>query len=147
MKLFPYLLLGPLSAWLSACTAPARAPRPIQVGPPPFPRVAAERPPSVDHHARAERDAAEVFRAMHADLLACFTRAPVLLPDATAHVVVDVLVGPDGSVRDVTTAPGARASVAATRCIERRIARATFAPPRGGGTSRVRVPFAFSFEP
>jgi hypothetical protein len=146
------LSLAPLAASLSfvvACAPPLRAPRSApSPAPSPSPAAAvANRPPDVDRHAQAEHDAADVFRAMHGDLLACITRAPALPRDATADVVVDVLVAPDGSVRDVATTGGARVGTGAIACMQRRIARASFAPPRGGGTSRIQVPFAFSFEP
>lgn len=145
MKLSLVVLVASLSSVVLGCNASSPSPRVISA-PAAVPRGSTRPPPVVDRHAQAERDAAEIFRAMQDDLLACFTRA-MLLPDATAHVVVDVLVAPDGTVRDVTTTGGARAGPGAMRCMERRIARATFAPPYAGGTSRIQVPFAFSFEP
>ena len=100
--------------------------------PPPQPPV------TVDDPTRVERDASAVFRAMHGDFLRCFGRA-----QRRAFVTVDVLVGPQGEVRSVETFPSGQPL---TTCIARRVARATFPPPRDGGTARVRVPFAFDFD-
>jgi hypothetical protein len=97
------------------------------------------RAPEPDLHARVERDAGDVFRSMHGDLLRCFARAP---PGAHAFVTIDVLVGSDGEVRDVATTGGALVG-GATTCIARRVAKASFPPPRGGGTARIRVPLEF----
>jgi hypothetical protein len=152
-----------LAVFAAACARPAAPPRPPaarvvamapETGPPasrageretplplPLP-LAPSRRHDIDHHAQAERDAATVFRAMNHDLLRCFAR-----PASHAFVEVDVLVGPQGDVRDVEATGGALAGRTAMACLTRRIARATFPPPRGGGTARVRVPFAFAVEP
>lgn len=143
-----------LSLLFLLAAAGCAAPRPssAHARPPEPTRAAAAAPasrsaPAPDRHARIERDAAEVFRGMHRDLLACIMRSPPRRADATAYMTVDVLVGSEGGVRDVATTGGARLGRPAVRCMERRIARATFPPPHGGGTARIQVPFAFSFEP
>lgn len=95
-----------------------------------------------DRQTRMEREAADVFRSIRADLFDCFVR---LAHVAQSFITVNVIVGPNGAVRGVETSGEVRP---ATRtCIERRISRTTFPPPYGGGTARVSVPFAFSWEP
>lgn len=96
-----------------------------------------------DPRETAEREAAAVFRAMHADVLACYAKRLATHPHAHAAITVDVLVGRDGRPREVATTGGAALGPAALSCVERRVRRAEFAPARDGGTSRVRVPFAF----
>ena len=90
-----------------------------------------------------ERRDDEVFRAMQPQLLACYARRLTTHPTAHAYVTFDVLVGLDGRPRDVATTGGALLGNEALSCLSRHVRRATFAPPPGGGTSRVRVPFAF----
>lgn len=93
---------------------------------------------------RAEENAATtVFRAMHDDLERCFTRTRV---NGNAFVMVEALVDARGRVRRVAVTGDARASPATRGCVERRVARAVFPMPIGGGTSRVRTSFAFALE-
>jgi hypothetical protein len=137
---------------LCSCSTPARAPpalatraaiiAPVRDDPAPGSDVPITSA-APDLHARVEREAAAVFRAMHDDFLRCFARAR---PPDHAYLVLDVLVGPGGDVRDVETTGGARVG-GATACIARRVARASFPTPHGGGTSRIRVALAFGFEP
>ena len=82
-----------------------------------------------------------VFRAMHGDLERCFARTT-----GNAFVMVEALLDDRGRVRRVETTGDARASLATRRCVERRVARALFPVPRGGGTSRVRTSFVFARE-
>ncbi|MBX3205673.1 MAG: AgmX/PglI C-terminal domain-containing protein [Labilithrix sp.] len=93
--------------------------------------------------AQAEGDAARVFRSMHAEVLACYAKRLATHPRAHAAVTVDVLVGQDGRPRDVATTGGALLGPAVLSCVKRCVMRASFAPSGEGGTSRVRVPFAF----
>lgn len=90
-----------------------------------------------------EATASAVLRELHGDLLACYRARLRTHPRAHASLDADLLVGADGRVRDVTTTGGALLGRAARRCIEGRLRRAAFVPLQGGGTSRVRVPFAF----
>ena len=92
---------------------------------------------------QAERDAAAVFRSMHADVLACYTKRLATHPKAHAAITVEVLVGQDGRPRDVATTGGALLGSAVLSCVTRKVMRTAFTPPRDGGSSRVRVPFAF----
>ena len=95
-----------------------------------------------DHHALATRNANEVLEAMQPDLLACYAKRVAVSPKAHAFLTVDVIIGPDGAVRHVETTGGALLGSATLGCLERRIRQATFAPPHGGGTLRIHVPFA-----
>lgn len=88
-----------------------------------------------------ESAAAAVFGAMHDDLERCFIRT-----NGNAFVLVEALVDDRGRVRRVEATGDARADLAARRCVERRVARALFPAPRGGGTSRVRTSFVFARE-
>ena len=80
---------------------------------------------------------------MHSDVLACYRKRLATHPNAHAHLTVDVLVGDDGLPRDVATTGGALLGETTLACLVRRVMRASFMPPYGGGTSRVSVPFAF----
>src|SRR5262245_49239446 len=77
-----------------------------------------------------ELAAAAVFRTMHDDLERCFERT-----NGNAFVMVEAFVDDRGRVRRVEATGDARAGVATRRCVERRVARALFPVPRGGGTS------------
>lgn len=103
-------------------------------------------PPQIEHpdyHAKAVENAESVLGAMHGDLLACYAKRLAVNPQAHGFITADVIVGPDGRVRNVETTGGAILGEATMRCIVGRIERATFEPPHGGGTLRVQVPFAF----
>lgn len=90
----------------------------------------------------AEANAASaVFRAMEADLERCFAGVR-----GNAFLMVEALVDDRGRVRRVEASGDGRAGVATRRCVERRVARAVFPSPRGGGTSRVRTTFVLSFD-
>lgn len=114
--------------------------------PAPSGSIARERSDAPDDDAQAERDAAEVFRSTHADLLWCVARGRVTPPDAVIDVAIAVVVAPDGRVRSVTTKGGEVVGSAALTCIARRLARATFSPPRGVGARTIHVPFAFGTQ-
>lgn len=88
-----------------------------------------------------ENAAAVVFRAMERDLERCFAGV-----NGNAFIAVEAFVDPGGRVRRVETRGDARASPAVRRCVERRVARALFPTPRGGGTSRVRTSLVFAFD-
>jgi hypothetical protein len=85
--------------------------------------------------------AAVVFRAMERDVERCF--APV---GSNAFMMVEALLDDRGRVRRVETTGDGRAGLATRKCVERRVARALFPLPRGGGTSRVRTSFVFTRE-
>ena len=88
-----------------------------------------------------EGASAAVFGAMHGDLERCFAGT-----NGNAFVMVEALVDDRGRVRRVEATGDARAGLATRRCVERRVARALFPVPRGGGTSRVRTSFVFARE-
>ncbi len=94
-----------------------------------------------DYHALATENANKVLEAMHPDLLACYTKRVAVAPNAHAFLTVDVVIGPDGKVRNVETTGGALLGAATMSCLTDRIRKATFDPPHGGGTLRVHVPF------
>ena len=100
--------------------------------------------PPGDAHAESSGDenaAAAVFRAMERDVERCFAGV-----QGNAFIMVEALVDERGLVRRVETTGDARASPATRRCVERRVARARFSVPRGGGTSRVRTSYVFTLE-
>jgi hypothetical protein len=88
-----------------------------------------------------ESAAAAVLRAMHDDLERCFGRV-----NGIAFVIVEALVDEGGRVRRVEATGDRRAGLTTRRCIERRVARAVFPAPHGGGTSRLRTSLLFAFE-
>src|SRR5262249_53272677 len=91
---------------------------------------------------RAEVDAERVFGSMHADLQACYAARVRERPRAHAFLEVEVVIGPDGHVVDVTTTGGALLGDRTLRCMTDRVRGATFEPPHGGGTMHVHVPLA-----
>lgn len=82
-----------------------------------------------------------VFRTMHDDIERCFARV-----NGNAFVMVEALVDARGHVRQVEVTGDGRAGLPTRRCVERRVARALFPMPRGGGTARVRTSFVFARE-
>lgn len=101
----------------------------------------------LDYHDADVANADAVFASMHDDLLACYRARVGERPNAHAFLVIDVLVAPDGSVRNVDTSGGALLGDKTMRCITDRVGRATFDPVRGGGTLHVQVPLAFTRTP
>jgi outer membrane biosynthesis protein TonB len=95
-----------------------------------------------DHHAQATANVNRVLEAMHPQLLACYEKRVVASPDAHGFITVDILVAPDGSVRDVGTTGGALLGARTMDCIVEQVRKAKFDPPHGGGTMRVEVPFS-----
>lgn len=85
--------------------------------------------------------AAAVFRTMERDVERCFARI-----DGNAFVMIEAVVDERGRVRRVESSGDARVDRTTRGCVERRVARALFPRPRGGGTSRVRTSFAFARE-
>lgn len=79
---------------------------------------------------------ADVFSAMQSDLLACLRGSR-----GNAYITVEALVRNDGTVSSVKTTGGARAGTAAMKCVERRVAKATFPRLRGAGPSKVKASF------
>lgn len=98
----------------------------------------------LDYHDADVANADAVFASMHDDLLACYKARVDEHPNAHAFLVIDVLVAPDGSVRNVDTSGGALLGEKTMRCITDRVGRAMFDPVRGGGTLHVQVPLAFT---
>ena len=85
--------------------------------------------------------AAAVFRTMERDVERCFARI-----DGNAFIMIDAVVDDRGRVRRVESSGDARVGPTTRRCVERRVARAVFPLPRGGGSSHVRTSFAFARE-
>jgi outer membrane biosynthesis protein TonB len=95
-----------------------------------------------DYTARATGNANAVMASMQDDLSACYTKRLRVNPEAHGFITVDVVIGEDGRVRSVETTGGAILGKRTMDCIVRRIQRASFDPPHGGGTLRVHVPFS-----
>jgi hypothetical protein len=79
---------------------------------------------------------AGVFSSMQGDLLRCLHGAK-----GNAYITVEALVRNDGTVSAVKTTGGAHAGTAAMKCVERRVAKATFPQLRGAGPSKVKASF------
>lgn len=102
-------------------------------------RHAAESP---DYNAQAVANANQVLEAMHPDLLACYKKRVAVNPKAHGFITIDIMIGPDGKVRDVETTGGAVLGEGTMACIVGHIKRATFEAVHGGGTEHIRVPFS-----
>jgi len=104
------------------------------------PRLAVDsgEPPDVQAAAIANVD--QVFASMHDDLLACYRARVAVDPSAHAFLTIDIILGPDGKVRDVETTGGAHLGDRGLGCIVRRIKAASFEPIPGGGTRHIQVP-------
>jgi hypothetical protein len=94
-----------------------------------------------DLHANAVADANRVLADMNDDILACYKLRIKQSPSAHAFLTTDILVGKDGHVLRVDTTGGALLGDKAMACIVHRIEQAKFAPPYGGGTRHITVPF------
>lgn len=95
-----------------------------------------------DYSAQATANANQVLGDMHGDLLACYKSRVAANPDAHAFLTIDVLIGPDGHVQLVETTGGALLGPVTMSCLTKRIQQGVFAPPHGGGTLRIHVPFS-----
>jgi hypothetical protein len=95
-----------------------------------------------DYSARATDNANEVLAAMHDDLLACYQKRVAANPNAHGFITVDIVIDPEGHVRDVETTGGAILGERTMSCLVHRIRRGSFEPPHGGGTLRIHVPFS-----
>ena len=95
-----------------------------------------------DYHAKATENANAVLESIHDDLLACYKKRVAVNPDAHGFITVDIVIDQDGRVRTVETTGGAVLGEGTMGCIVKRIKRASFDAPRGGGTLRIHVPFS-----
>jgi hypothetical protein len=95
-----------------------------------------------DYSARALANANAVLEALHPDLLACYRARVAVRPSAHGFITVDLVVAPDGHVQRVETTGGALLGDATMACIVKRLQRAEFEPPHGGGTMHLHVPFS-----
>ena len=95
-----------------------------------------------DYTAQATTNANTVLEGMHDDLLACYKKRVAVNPKAHGFITVDIVIDPSGRVRDVETTGGAVLGDGTMGCIVKRIQRASFDPPHGGGTLRIHVPFS-----
>lgn len=95
-----------------------------------------------DYTAQATANANTVLEGMHDDLLACYKKRVAVNPNAHGFITVDIVIDPSGRVRNVETTGGAILGDGTMGCIVKRIQRAAFEPPHGGGTLRIHVPFS-----
>jgi hypothetical protein len=95
-----------------------------------------------DYHAMATENANQVLTSIHPRMLACYTKRIAVNPAAHGFITIDIVVGPDGHVITVETTGGAILGPATMSCMTHEIERAVFAPPHGGGTLRIHVPFS-----
>lgn len=82
------------------------------------------------------------LRARADRLLACYKKRVAANPNAHGFITVDIIVDPDGKVRNVETTGGAILGDATMSCLVQRVKRASFDPPHNGGTLRIHVPFS-----
>lgn len=95
-----------------------------------------------DYHERATANANTVLEGMHDDLLGCYKKRVAVHPNAHGFITLDIVVEPDGKVRNVGTTGGAVLGDATMACLVQRVKRASFDPPHNGGTLRIHVPFS-----
>ena len=93
-----------------------------------------------DYTELATANANRVLEGMQSEILACYAKRVAVNPKAHAFITVDIIINPDGTVRDVETTGGALLGPTMMSCIVNRVQRATFDPVRGGGTLRIHVP-------
>ena len=103
-----------------------------------LPRTA-DRP---DYTANQTDDVNRVLEALHPDLMACYTKRLKANPTAHGFITVDMIIGSQGEVAKIDTTGGGILGPATMDCIVKRIRRAKFEPPHGGGTLEVHVPFS-----
>src|SRR6476469_6037420 len=68
----------------------------------------------------------DVFASMQGDLFRCLQGSK-----GSAYITIEAFVRNDGTVSSVKTTGGAHAGAAAMKCVERRVAKATFPRLRG----------------
>ncbi len=95
------------------------------------------------NYTKEETDnASRVLDSMKDDLIACYKKRLRMNPNAHGFITVDILVGADGSVLKTETTGGAVLGQETMGCIVKRVEKATFQKPHGGGTLHIRVPFS-----
>lgn len=95
-----------------------------------------------DYNEKATANANTVLEGMHDDLLSCYKKRVAVNPNAHGFITIDIIVDPDGKVRNVETTGGAILGDATMSCLVQRVKRASFDPPHNGGTLRIHVPFS-----
>ncbi len=95
-----------------------------------------------DYHEKATANANTVLEGMHDDLLSCYKKRVAVNPNAHGFITIDIVVDPDGKVRNVETTGGAVLGEKTMSCLVQRVQRASFDPPHNGGTLRIHVPFS-----
>lgn len=95
-----------------------------------------------DYHEKATANANTVLEGMHDDLLSCYKKRVAVNPNAHGFITIDIVVDPDGKVRNVETTGGAVLGDTTMSCLVQRVKRASFDPPHNGGTLRIHVPFS-----
>jgi hypothetical protein len=95
-----------------------------------------------DYNELATANANTVLEGMHDDLLGCYKKRVAVNPNAHGFITVDIIVDPDGKVRNVETTGGAILGDKTMACLVQRVKRASFDPPHNGGTLRIHVPFS-----
>jgi hypothetical protein len=100
---------------------------------------------SETHSIRQAEAANQVFEAMHDDLLACYKARVRVAPNAKGTVTFSILVGPDGAVKTIEPSGGETLG-SAKEGMMKRIQKATFKAPHGGGTMQIQVPFTLQLR-
>jgi len=95
-----------------------------------------------NYHEQATANANTVLEAMHDDLLGCYKKRVAVNPNAQGSITIDIIVEPDGKVRNVETSGGGVLGDTTMSCLVQRVKRASFDPPHNGGTLRIHVPFS-----
>jgi hypothetical protein len=91
--------------------------------------------------AQVTENATEVLEKLQPKMLACYKKRIMAKPQAHAFMMFDLLVGPDGHVKNVSTEGGALLGDQTIDCLVANVKNAAFDPPRGGGTLHIYVPF------
>jgi hypothetical protein len=95
-----------------------------------------------DYNEKATANANTVLEGMHDDLLACYKKRVSVNPNAHGFITIDIIVDPEGKVRNVETTGGAVLGDATMACLVNRVKKGSFDKPHNGGTLRIHVPFS-----
>jgi outer membrane biosynthesis protein TonB len=99
-----------------------------------------------DSKTKAESENANaVLNEKNDDLVRCYKAVARVSPGTQGTVTFDVMIGADGKVVKVDPFGGEKLGAVKT-CMMKVIQGAEFAPPHGGGTITIRVPFTLKVQ-
>lgn len=86
---------------------------------------------------------ARVFRRNTSRIRYCYEKSLKSLPKLSGKLVVEVVIGPNGRVREARAKENTLEDATTVRCILRMVKRMRFPKPAGGGEVKVSFPFIF----